>query len=525
MFSKKRELRKKFEKAEKDRDDLKLTLEKFGNSSKYLSKLLEIQVSDKFKTSMGFDSQVVDSQVFNSQENDRYKTSEGYYAIPPPYTGNFMPPKYDLIHADEGEYVFSESVTSIPDVTTCEAKTSVSKPKFVGEPLIEDWISDSEDENETEFNFNHLIKDCDLHEKKMVEKTVWNNARRANHQNSQRMTHPHPKGNFVPKAVLVKSSIKTLNTVGQNFSKATVSVNTARPINTAYPRPIVNSARTASNVFNRAHTHVNRPFNKSTTNKNSNLKEKVNTVKGNVTNVGPKAVVSDNKGNEANVVKASSCWVWRPKQKVLDHVSRHNGASINFKRFDYVDAQGRSNTVKLDFKDVYFVKELKFNLSSVSQMCDKKNSVLFTYTECVVLSPDFKLLDENHVLLRVPRKDNMYSVDLKNIVHLGGLTCLFAKATLDESNIWHMRLGHINFKTLNKLVKRNLVRVERLLIRRELSVFIENLMYDNSFPRPPETLEDDSETVIDSNNDYSSSDDDSPYSEDIDYVDALPRRS
>ncbi|GKE54682.1 hypothetical protein Tco_1489838, partial [Tanacetum coccineum] len=52
--------------------------------------------------------------------------------------------------------------------------------------------------------------------------------------------------------------------------------------------------------------------------------------------------------------------------------------------------------------------------------------------------------------------------------------------------------------------------------------FIENLMYDNSFPRPPETLKDDYETVIDSNNDYSSSDDDSPYSEDIDYVDALP---
>ncbi|GJZ93891.1 hypothetical protein Tco_0666094, partial [Tanacetum coccineum] len=50
--------------------------------------------------------------------------------------------------------------------------------------------------------------------------------------------------------------------------------------------------------------------------------------------------------------------------------------------------------------------------------------------------------------------------------------------------------------------------------------FIENLMYDNSFPRPPKTLKDDSETVIDSNNDYSSSDDDSY--EDIDYVDASP---
>ncbi|GJY70265.1 ribonuclease H-like domain-containing protein [Tanacetum coccineum] len=86
-------------------------------------------------------------------------------------------------------------------------------------------------------------------------------------------------------------------------------------------------------------------------------------------------------------------------------------------------------------------------------MCDKKNSVLFTDTECVVLSLDFKLLDENHVLLRVPRKDNMYNVDLKNIVPSGGQTCLFANATLDESNLWHRRLGHINFKTLTKTLK------------------------------------------------------------------------
>ncbi|GJR05900.1 hypothetical protein Tco_0528884 [Tanacetum coccineum] len=322
----------------------------------------EIQVSDKFKTGVGYDSQVVDSQVFDSHVND------------------------------------NESITSVPAVATSKVKTSESKPKSVSEPLIEDWISDSEDENETEF------------------------------KSKQR--------------------------------KTTVSVNTARPINTAYLRPTVNSERTASNVFNRAHSHVRRPFNKFTTNKNNNLNEKVNTVRRNFTTIGLKAVVSDNKGNEANAVKASTCWVWRPKQKVLDHVSRHNGASMNFKRFDYVDAQGRSKSVmawvpkrdrslnsfyyeeidggfvafggdpkggkitgkgkistgKLDFEDVYFVKELKFNLFSVSQMCDKKNSVLFTDTECVVLSPDFKLLDENHVLLRVPRKNNMYIVDLKNIV-------------------------------------------------------------------------------------------------------------
>nr|GEZ70032.1 ribonuclease H-like domain-containing protein [Tanacetum cinerariifolium] len=115
-------------------------------------------------------------------------------------------------------------------------------------------------------------------------------------------------------------------------------------------------------------------------------------------------------------------------------------------------------TGKLDFENVHFVRELKFNLFSVSQMCDKKNNVLFNDTECIVLSPNFKLIDESQVLLRVPRKNNMYSVDLKNIVSKGGLTRLFAKATSDESKLWHRRLGQLNLKTMNKLVKENLVR-------------------------------------------------------------------
>ncbi|GJU09774.1 hypothetical protein Tco_1132170 [Tanacetum coccineum] len=145
------ELRKKVEKVKKERDDLKLTLEKIENSSKNISKLLEIQVSDKFKTGVGYDSQVVDSQVFDSQVNDKHKTGEGYHAIPPPYTRNFMPPKPNLVLVDKEEYVFSESITSVPVVTASEVKTTESKPKSVSEPLIKYWISDSKDENETEF--------------------------------------------------------------------------------------------------------------------------------------------------------------------------------------------------------------------------------------------------------------------------------------------------------------------------------------------------------------------------------------
>ncbi|GJS62265.1 uncharacterized mitochondrial protein-like protein [Tanacetum coccineum] len=103
-------------------------------------------------------------------------------------------------------------------------------------------------------------------------------------------------------------------------------------------------------------------------------------------------------------------------------------------------------------KEELLVKEL------LKLMCDKKNSVLFTDTTCFVLSPDFKLPDKSQVLLKVPRKNNMYIVDMRNIVPKESLTCLVTKATLDELMLWHMRLGHINFKTINKLVKDNLVR-------------------------------------------------------------------
>ncbi|GKG05609.1 putative ribonuclease H-like domain-containing protein [Tanacetum coccineum] len=115
-------------------------------------------------------------------------------------------------------------------------------------------------------------------------------------------------------------------------------------------------------------------------------------------------------------------------------------------------------TYSLDFEDVYFVNELNFNLFSVSHMCDKKNYVIFTNIECLVLSPNFKLSDESQILLKIHRKDNMYSFDKKNIVAKESLTCLVVKATSDESMLWHRRLGHINFKNINKLVKDNLVR-------------------------------------------------------------------
>ncbi|GKD20627.1 ribonuclease H-like domain-containing protein, partial [Tanacetum coccineum] len=117
------------------------------------------------------------------------------------------------------------------------------------------------------------------------------------------------------------------------------------------------------------------------------------------------------------------------------------------------------------------------------KMCDKRNYVLFTDSECLVLSPDFKFPDENQILLRIPREDNMYSFNMRNIVPKESLTCLAAKATLDESMLWHRRLSHINFKNINKLLNKILCDNEtefknsvmddfckEKLIRREYSV-------------------------------------------------------
>nr|GEU72228.1 ribonuclease H-like domain-containing protein [Tanacetum cinerariifolium] len=139
----------------------------------------------------------------------------------------------------------------------------------------------------------------------------------------------------------------------------------------------------------------------------------------------------------------------------LSNFEELNGGCVTFRgnpKGGKISGKGKIRTGKLDFDDVYFVKELKFNLFSVSLMCDKKNSVLFTNTKCLVLSPDFKLPDESQVLLRVPTENNMYNVNLKNIVPSRDFTCLFAKATIDESNLWHRRMGHINFKTVNLII-------------------------------------------------------------------------
>nr|GEV39109.1 hypothetical protein [Tanacetum cinerariifolium] len=124
-----------------------------------------------------------------------------------------------------------------------------------------------------------------------------------------------------------------------------------------------------------------------------------------------------------------------------------------------ITRKGTIHTPTLDFENVYYVKELQqFNLFPISQICDKKNQVLFTDTECLVLSKDFQLRDNSMVVLTVPRKHNLYIINLNDLCPRGNLVCLVAHASFDESVNWHRRMAHVNYKNMNRLVKGNLVR-------------------------------------------------------------------
>nr|GEW18530.1 putative ribonuclease H-like domain-containing protein [Tanacetum cinerariifolium] len=429
---------------------------------------------------------------------DRYQSREGYHAVPPPHTGTFMPSKSDLVFHEAPNVYKTVHIAFNVKLSPTKPNQDLPHSHRPSGPTIEDWVSDSEDEYEAEPSQNdpnspkckglgnsmnrkacfvcksltYLIKDCDYYEKKMVQTLAMNHAQRGNHQHYARMTHPNPQRHVVPTAVLTRSKL--------------VSLTAVRPVTTVVSPNNVIRPRPAKIVGTKPHSSPRRTINRRPSPPASNfppkvtnvMAPKVNAVKGVQRNweiqvsydLGPKETLTFLflvQGNPHHALKEKGVINNRYSRHITGNMSyltdfeEINGRYVafggNFKGGKII-GKGKIRTGNLDFDDVYFVKKIKFNLFSVSQMCDKKNSVLFTDTECIVLSPEFKLPDENQVLLKVPRENNMFNVDLKNIVPSKDWTCLFAKATLDESNLWHRRLGHINFKTMNKLVKGNLVR-------------------------------------------------------------------
>nr|GEU73932.1 retrovirus-related Pol polyprotein from transposon TNT 1-94 [Tanacetum cinerariifolium] len=204
-------------------------------------------------------------------------------------------------------------------------------------------------------------------------------------------------------------------------------INAVRPVSTVVPKLKVTRPTQYKPIVTKPNSPTRRHITRSPSPKANNSPPRVTAVQALVVNVA--------QGMQGK-------WEWKPKCPIQNHgnsqhalkdkrvinsgCSRHMTGNMSY-LFDFeelnggyvafggnpkggkISRKGQIKTGKLDFDDVYFVKELKFNLFSVSQICDKKNSVLFTNTECLVLSLEFKLPDENQVLFRVPRENNMYN--------------------------------------------------------------------------------------------------------------------
>ncbi|GKC71932.1 putative ribonuclease H-like domain-containing protein, partial [Tanacetum coccineum] len=294
------------ERLKKEKESNQIKIDNFENASKSLDKLIGCQIFDNNRKGMG------------------------YNAVAPPPTGLFAPPTIDLSNSGLEEFKQPEFEGYGVKVNKSVSENSSNEiKKTSGAPIIEDWVSDCDEDETLEKltpkacfvcgSFNHLIKDYNFHDKKMVQKPVlnnvkkgtgqrevrpvWNNAMRTNHQNFF-----NSRRNFAPTAVLTKSGLVPISTARQNSLRATTSVNIVKPIKTVTPKSFVNVAKDRPNV------------------------NSVNTAKG-------KRVKSAVGEQGINAVKSKACWVWRPKIKVLDHVSKNNGSYI-CKQFDYVDPTG-----------------------------------------------------------------------------------------------------------------------------------------------------------------------------------------
>nr|GEX56244.1 uncharacterized mitochondrial protein AtMg00810-like [Tanacetum cinerariifolium] len=193
-------------------------------------------------------------------------------------------------------------------------------------------------------------------------------------------------------------------------------------------RPNMNGVRPNRSFFIQAHSYETRPFLKSlavktqyrapwvpTINRNNPpVNRKFSTGRRNFPIVNRKFPTASRKfttgstkirtadmGRKGKAVKPSACWVLNPSQNLSNKGPINNSVSVMFKKYTYIDTQGR---------------------------------------------------------LKTPRQNNMYSINLNNIVPQKDLICWAAKASADECILGHKRLGHLNVKTMNKLVRHNLVR-------------------------------------------------------------------
>nr|GEX80041.1 putative ribonuclease H-like domain-containing protein [Tanacetum cinerariifolium] len=396
-------------------DNHLLQTEKWRISSKNLFRLIDSSMSVRTKVGLGFNIYVRENElgwddsafsVFTTNSKDmecrslfnRFAKADSIEVMPPPLFGDYTSLS-DHIDLDESQMSYGTN------------------------------SSTSSDSNGT-----HLIKDCDFYEKQMVNKTVGIGVGPVHSRN--KVNH---KNQFVSQAVLLRTSKVNIpparpQPVPTGKLKVFAQVPTGRqnrpfliPIDRGYSPSVISGIDgqlllSPQQVVLAKHIEKENPF----------LDAK-----------------------DEGVFDSGCSRSMTGNKERLDDFQVFQSGKVTFGGGEgRITRKGTIRTPTLHFENVYYVKELQqFNLFSISQICDKKNRVLFIDTECLVLSKDFKIPDESMVVLRVPRKHNLYTINLNNLCLRGNLACLVANASVDESVKWHRRMGHVNYKNMNILVK------------------------------------------------------------------------
>ena len=143
---------------------------------------------------------------------------------------------------------------------------------------------------------------------------------------------------------------------------------------------------------------------------------------------------------------------------LFEELRKYEEGCVNFAgdKGGRITGIGTVSNGKITLEKVLFVEELKHNLMSVSQICDREYQMHFTKSEALVLKPGFTI-SEDWIVMRAPRKNDTYILDMHFVDPDIEPTCLLSKASESESELWHRRIGHIHYRKMNYLVKNELV--------------------------------------------------------------------
>nr|GFA30304.1 hypothetical protein [Tanacetum cinerariifolium] len=340
-------LRQKLDTTEKERDDLTMKLEKFQTSSKRLTDLLASQTSEK--AGLGYNSQVFTQAMFDcenyySSESDcdswppsnlydRFVPSGGYHAVPP--LASPTKPEQDLSSRPSipiiEDWVSDSEEDNIPQVSKdvpsfAQSSELVKSPRHSGQlfqapisvtPTVllrsKPYSKGSRKTTKSCFvckSVDHLIKDCEFHAKKLADRPY---ASRDIHKQYAPVNHS-------------KSPLHKVTTAAPPQSQSVLTT-AARYVSTVKPTFSMTRPKLASHTVSKSKSPLRRHLPCRPSSNPSHSPPRVTAATASAV-----SVAQGKKGT----------WVWRPKCLILDHDLRTTSTSMTLKRFDYNDALGRS---------------------------------------------------------------------------------------------------------------------------------------------------------------------------------------